>query len=98
MPPRADIAIGTLHRLKRDRRLIAALPEGMRQLIVGSFAHSFHYVYLTGAGVCLLGFGLAAFIEELPLRSRALLPAPAAPAPAIGHAPQRIEPVEAKND
>jgi EmrB/QacA subfamily drug resistance transporter len=78
--------------------MIAALPEGVRQLIVGSFAHSFHYVYLTGAGVCLLGFGLAAFIEELPLRSRGSLPAPAAPASAIGHAPQRIEPVEAKND
>src|SRR6185437_1439571 len=46
--------------------MIAALPEGVRQLIVASFAHSFRYVYLTGAGVCLLGFVLAAFIEELP--------------------------------
>jgi hypothetical protein len=77
--------------------MIAALPEGVRQLIVASFAHSFRYVYLTGAGVCLLGFVLAAFIEELPLRSRGPLPAPAAPASAIGHA-QRIEPVEAKPD
>jgi hypothetical protein len=78
--------------------MIAALPEAVRQLVVASFAHSFRYVYMTGAGVCLLGLVLAAFIEELPLRSRAPLPAPAAPAPAIGHAPQRIEPVEAKHD
>ena len=48
--------------------VIAALPENVRALIVASFGHSFRYVYMVGAAICLLGAGLAIFLKELPLR------------------------------
>ncbi len=57
--------------------VIAALPEAVRQIIVASFAHSFKYVYIAGAAMCGLGFVLAIFIKELPLRSRGAPPRPA---------------------
>ena len=57
---------------------IAALPEATRQAIVASFAVSYRYVYIAGAGICILGFALAFFIKELPLRWRGA-PAPATP-------------------
>jgi len=78
--------------------MIAALPDAVRQLIVASFAHSFRYVYLTGAGMCVLGLGLAIFIEELPLRSRAPQPAPPLQAPPPASAPRSAEPAEAKSE
>ena len=62
--------------------MIAALPDSVRQLIVASFSHSFRYVYFTGAGICALGFALALFIKELPLRARASQPRPAPGGPA----------------
>lgn len=64
--------------------MIAALPEAAQQIIVASFAHSFRYVYMAGAAMCVLAFGLAIFIEELPLRSRmpAVADKPATPATA----------------
>jgi len=48
--------------------VIAALPENVRALIVASFGHSFRYVYMVGAGICLTGVVLAIFMKELPLR------------------------------
>jgi EmrB/QacA subfamily drug resistance transporter len=63
--------------------MIALLPDAMRQLVVTSFAHSFRYVYLAGAAMCLLAFGLAIFMKELPLRSRQSVAASASPAPAL---------------
>jgi MFS family permease len=50
--------------------MIGALPGPIRQIVVASFAHSYVYVYLAGAAICALGFALALFIQELPLRSR----------------------------
>ncbi len=67
--------------------MIALLPEETRQLIVTSFAHSFRYVYLAGAGMCLLAFGLAIFIKELPLRAR--MPARSAENPVAPGAPEK---------
>jgi len=62
--------------------MIATLPDTVRQLVVASFARSFVYVYLAGAGMCVIAFTLALFIKELPLRSRmpAVKEKPAAPA------------------
>jgi EmrB/QacA subfamily drug resistance transporter len=48
--------------------VINALPDNVRTAIVASFGHSFRYVYLFGAGICILGIALAIFIKELPLR------------------------------
>jgi MFS family permease len=48
--------------------MIAALPENVRTVIVASFTQSFRYVYLVGAGICILGVALAVFLKELPLR------------------------------
>jgi EmrB/QacA subfamily drug resistance transporter len=69
--------------------MIALLPDATRQLVVTSFAHSFRYVYLVGAAMCLFALGLAIFMKELPLRSRqpaAASTSPAAPAP-VKHDP-----------
>ena len=60
--------------------MIAALPEAARIAVVAAFTRSYHYVYLAAATLCALGFVLAFFLKELPLRSR--LPVPAARAPA----------------
>jgi hypothetical protein len=48
--------------------VIASLPENVRTAIVASFTHSFRYVYLVGAGICIVGVVLAVFLKELPLR------------------------------
>ena len=48
--------------------VINALPENVRAVIVASFGHSFRYVYLVGAGICIFGAFLAIFLKELPLR------------------------------
>ena len=48
--------------------VIASLPENVRAVIVASFGHSFRYVYMVGAGICILGVALAIFMKELPLR------------------------------
>jgi MFS family permease len=57
--------------------VIATLPEPVRLAVVAGFTHSFRYVYLVGAAICLLAFGLALGFRELPLRSR--LPSPVDP-------------------
>jgi MFS family permease len=67
--------------------VINALPDTIRAGIVASFARSFRYVYLVGAGICILGVFLAIFLKELPLR-RWAQPAPAAPASPEAPAPQ----------
>jgi MFS family permease len=64
--------------------VINALPDNVRTAIVASFGHSFRYVYLFGAGICILGIALAVFIKELPLRRWGPPPgADAAPQPTL---------------
>ncbi|HEY3918521.1 MAG TPA: MDR family MFS transporter [Stellaceae bacterium] len=48
--------------------VINALPAAARAAIVTSFGHSFRYVYVVGAAICVLGVVLAFFMKELPLR------------------------------
>jgi hypothetical protein len=48
--------------------IITSLPENARAAIVASFGHSFRYVYMVGAAICILGVTLAIFMKELPLR------------------------------
>jgi EmrB/QacA subfamily drug resistance transporter len=57
--------------------VIATLPEPLRLSVVAGFTHSFRYVYLIGAAICLLATGCAVFFRELPLRTR--LPPPVDP-------------------
>jgi hypothetical protein len=57
--------------------VIATLPEPVRLAVVAGFTHSFRYVYLVGAAICVLALGLALGFRELPLRSS--LPSPVDP-------------------
>jgi EmrB/QacA subfamily drug resistance transporter len=72
MPGATLSASGLLH---GGPAMIATLPAAARQTIVAAFAHSFRYVYTAGAAMCALGFVLAFFIKELPLRVRTAGPA-----------------------
>jgi EmrB/QacA subfamily drug resistance transporter len=75
--------------------VIASLPENVRTVIVASFGHSFRYVYMVGAGICILGVALAIFMKELPLRRWG----PAAQSPeAAPQAAQPAAPAFAKSD
>jgi hypothetical protein len=75
--------------------VIASLPENVRTVIVASFGHSFRYVYMVGAGICILGVALAIFMKELPLRRWG----PAAQSPeAAPQAAQPAVPAFAKSD
>jgi MFS family permease len=62
--------------------VIASLPENVRTVIVASFTHSFRYVYLFGAGICILGVTLSIFMKELPLRRWSAAPQSTEGAPA----------------
>jgi hypothetical protein len=78
--------------------VINALPAAARAAIVQSFGHSFRYVYMVGAGICLTGVALAIFMKELPLRRWGAATAPAA-AETRTPAPERDAiPVFAKSD
>jgi EmrB/QacA subfamily drug resistance transporter len=75
--------------------VIVSLPENVRTVIVASFGHSFRYVYMVGAGICILGVALAIFMKELPLRRWG----PAAQSPeAAPQAAQPAAPAFAKSD
>jgi EmrB/QacA subfamily drug resistance transporter len=50
--------------------MIAELPAPVRLAVIAGFTHSFRYVYLVGAAICLVALGLALGLRELPLRSR----------------------------
>jgi hypothetical protein len=77
--------------------MINALPENVRAVIVASFSQSFRYVYLVGAGICILGVALAVFLKELPLR-RWGPPATQSPEAAAQAAPAPATPAFAKSD
>jgi len=48
---------------------IAKLPPAVHSTIIESFVNSFHVVFLVAAPVTLLGFFLALFLREAPLRT-----------------------------
>jgi EmrB/QacA subfamily drug resistance transporter len=75
--------------------VIAGLPETARAAIVASFGHSFRYVYMVGAAICLTGVGLALFMKELPLRRWGPAVQNTAPPQA---APERAAPAFVKSD
>jgi hypothetical protein len=56
--------------------IITSLPENARAAIVASFGHSFRYVYMVGAAICVVGIALAIFMKELPLRRWGAPPQP----------------------
>ena len=48
---------------------ISKLPPALQSTIIESFVNSFHVVFLVAAPVTLLGFFLALFLRETPLRT-----------------------------
>jgi MFS family permease len=52
---------------------ISGMTKSAQQMIIASFSHSFQYVYAVGAVICCIGFILAWFIKELPLRTHTQL-------------------------
>jgi EmrB/QacA subfamily drug resistance transporter len=50
--------------------MIGALPAPLRLAVIAGFTHSFRYVYLVGAAICLFALAIAVCFRELPLRSR----------------------------
>ncbi|MDR3083885.1 MAG: MFS transporter [Streptomyces sp.] len=64
----------TPHTLKADPRDITALPAGIRPAVLHAFASSITDVFLYAAPVALLGFMLAWFLREDPLRGSVTAP------------------------
>ena len=48
---------------------ISKLPPAIQTTIIDSFVNSFHVVFLVAAPVTLIGFFLALFLREAPLRT-----------------------------
>jgi hypothetical protein len=55
-----------------SRAQIAALPAPLRATFLDGFAQALHGVFLGGVVVAVLGFLLALFLREVPLRKRDL--------------------------
>ena len=53
-----------------DLNAITALPDTVRQLVVGAFAESLHEVFLWAVPVLLVALAVSVFIPEVPLRTR----------------------------
>jgi hypothetical protein len=50
-----------------DARVIAALPEPVRNQVLEGFAAALHPVFFTATGVAAIAFGLSFLLRELPL-------------------------------
>jgi EmrB/QacA subfamily drug resistance transporter len=79
--------------LANDVRAIHALPDPLRELVIGAFSSSLHDMFLTAVPLVAVALVVAFFIKELPLGTReapeatpqsppGTVPSPAGPAPA----------------
>jgi EmrB/QacA subfamily drug resistance transporter len=75
LPGTESTGVSTSALLHGGPAVISTLSPLGQQAVVASFSRSFHYVYAVGAGICAVGFLLAWFLEELPLRVRGGPPA-----------------------
>jgi EmrB/QacA subfamily drug resistance transporter len=57
--------------IQSNTSLIKTLPVNVQNVILDSFVHSFHIVFLTAAPLVALGFFVALFLRETPLRTNA---------------------------
>lgn len=67
----ASFDTGKLAEITSNTTLIANLPPQVQSTIIDSFVNAFHVVFLVAAPVTLIGFFLALFLRESPLRSNA---------------------------
>ncbi len=73
LPPGFDIAS-----VQSNSTALKALPSDLRQAILHAFSLALHPVYLTAVPIAGAAFVLAWFLREVPLRTAAGAPAPAA--------------------
>ena len=73
LPPGFDIAS-----VQSNSTELKALPADLRQAILHAFSLALHPVYLTAVPIAFAAFILAWFLREVPLRTAAGAPAPAA--------------------
>ena len=73
LPPGFDIAS-----IESDSTALKALPADLRQAILHAFSLALHPVFLTAVPIAGAAFILAWFLREVPLRTAAGAPAPAA--------------------
>ena len=73
LPPGFDIAS-----VQSNSTALKALPADLRQAILHAFSLALHPVFLTAVPIACVAFILAWFLREVPLRTAAGAPAPAA--------------------
>jgi hypothetical protein len=71
IPARTGIPADEAADIIRSPKEIAALPEATRQAVVDAVANGVGRIYFWCAVVMLIGFAIALWLPEIPLRSRA---------------------------
>ena len=66
----ANVDPAKLKALSNNSTLIKTLPAEVQHTVLQSFVNSFHVVFFTAAPVIFLGFIIANFLRELPLRTQ----------------------------
>jgi MFS family permease len=59
----------TLEAIQNNTSLIKTLPAQVQTAVLDAFVHSFHIVFLVAAPVVAVGFFVALFLRETPLRT-----------------------------
>ena len=65
----AGIDATQVEALQNNTSLIATLPAPVHTAVLDSFVSSFHYVFLVAAPIVAVGFFVALFLREAPLRT-----------------------------
>jgi MFS family permease len=60
---------GKLKAIQNNTSLIKTLPAQVQNAVLDAFVHSFHIVFLVAAPVVAIGFFVALFLRETPLRT-----------------------------
>jgi hypothetical protein len=67
----AGVDPAQLEAIQNNTSLIATLPAPVQTAVLESFVSSFHVVFLVAAPIVALGFFVALFLRETPLRTSA---------------------------
>jgi ABC-type Fe3+ transport system permease subunit len=67
----ADLDPSALQAVQNNTGLIKTLPAQAQTAVLDAFVHSFHIVFLVAAPVVAVGFFVALFLRETPLRTNA---------------------------
>ena len=60
-----------LEGIQNNTAVLQTLPPVIQTTAIDAFVHSFHIVFLAAAPVTAIGFALALFLREVPLRTSA---------------------------